>query len=236
MRWRLVVAFLGVMAVMLVAQDVPLASHLRRVERDRQLADLERDAFNIAGQAATALRVSDDESQTDAEVRWVVDSLDDSIESYASPSGRGVVVVGDDAVVVAAAGSAEPVVGSDLSADSDIAAALNLQSAAGDVPDVISVAVPVLDGAVPVGAVRVSSPSSIIDDRADRRVRGLLWVAGISLGAAVMVALIVSSTVVAPLRRLQRSTERWRPVTSTPVSMRRQARLRFGGSPVRSTR
>jgi len=208
MRWRLVVAFLGVMAVMLVAQDVPLASHLRRVERDRQLADLERDAFNIAGQAATALRVPDDPTQTDAEAQWVVDALDDSIESYASTSGRGVVVVGDDAVVVVEAGRGQPAVGSGLSGNPDIAAALNQQPAAGDVPDVISVAVPVLDGADSVGAVRVSSPSSIIDDRADRRVRGLLWVAGISLGAAVMVALIVSSSVVAPLRRLQRSTER----------------------------
>ena len=45
MRWRLLAAFLGVMVVMLVAQDVPLVSHLRRVEVDRQLAELERDAF-----------------------------------------------------------------------------------------------------------------------------------------------------------------------------------------------
>ncbi len=58
MRWRLLAALLGVVAIMLVAQDVPLVSHLRRVERDRELTDLERDAFIIAGQAATALRLA----------------------------------------------------------------------------------------------------------------------------------------------------------------------------------
>ena len=55
MRWRLLAAFLGVMVVMLAAQDLPLVSHLRRVEVDRQLAELERDAFLLAGQAASAL-------------------------------------------------------------------------------------------------------------------------------------------------------------------------------------
>ena len=55
MRWRLLAAFLGVMVVMLAAQDLPLVSHLRRVEVDRQLAELERDAFLLAGQAAAAL-------------------------------------------------------------------------------------------------------------------------------------------------------------------------------------
>ncbi len=58
-RWRLLAAFLGVMVVMLVAQDVPLVSHLRRVEVDRQLAELERDAFLLAGQAASALSSPD---------------------------------------------------------------------------------------------------------------------------------------------------------------------------------
>ena len=58
MRWRLLAAFLGVVAVMLVAQDVPLVAHLRRVERDRLLTGLERDAFIVAGQAASALALA----------------------------------------------------------------------------------------------------------------------------------------------------------------------------------
>ena len=207
MRWRLLVAFLGVMAVMLIAQDVPLASHLRRVERDRELAELERDAFIIAGQAAAALPGTADPASSE-ETTWALEALVGTIENHASTYQRGVVVVDDDAMVVASAGPGEPEVGNDLSDAADLAAALRNQSAAGDVDDVVSVAVPVLDGANAVGAVRVSSAASIIDDRADRRVRGLVWVAGISLAAAALVAVILSATIVGPLRRLQRSTER----------------------------
>ncbi|WP_116997061.1 sensor histidine kinase [Desertimonas flava] len=208
MRWRLLAALLGVVAIMLVAQDVPLVSHLRRVERDRELTDLERDAFIIAGQAATALRLADDPAAADDAVSLQFDALVGSIENHTSVFDRDVVVVDSDGTVVASAGGDEIPAGADLSADADIAAALGLTPAAGDDDDVVSVAVPVLDGAAAVGAVRLSSPASVIDTRANRRARGLVWVAVISLGAAVVVGLLLSSTVTRPLRRLQRSTER----------------------------
>jgi hypothetical protein len=48
-KWRLLAAFVGVTIVVLVAHDVPLASYVRGVERDRLLASLERDAFVIGG-------------------------------------------------------------------------------------------------------------------------------------------------------------------------------------------
>jgi signal transduction histidine kinase len=196
------------MAVMLVAQDVPLASHLRRVERDRQLTDLERDAFILAGQAASALRPADGGSATDVASEWRLEVLADTVAAHASTHDRGVVVADAAGKVVASSGTRQPQVGADMSGDADIVAALARDSAAGDADDVVSVAVPVLDGAEPIGAVRVSSPSSVIDDRADRRVRGLLWVAAISLGAAAVVAVFMSATVTGPLRRLRRSTER----------------------------
>ena len=104
MRWRLLAAFLGVMVVMLAAQDLPLVSHLRRVEVDRQLAELERDAFILAGQAASALdsvgarRVG---GRTDADV-----ALADSVAYYADHHDRGVVVTDRAGTVVAVAGAA----------------------------------------------------------------------------------------------------------------------------------
>ena len=203
MRWRLVLAFLGVVTVMLLAQDIPLVGHLRDVERDRQLTDLERDAFIVAGQAATALR-----GDIDTESReWQREALADSVTSNADDD-RAIIVVDADGLVVTSAGASQPSIGTDLSGEPDIVAALDRRSAAGDGEGFVSVAVPVLDGADAVGAVRVSSPGSVIDDRANRRVRGLLVVAAISLGVAVVVASLVSSTVTRPLRRLQRSTER----------------------------
>ena len=49
MKWRLLLAFCGLLTVVLIAQDVPLASYLRRVESERLRADLQRDAFILAG-------------------------------------------------------------------------------------------------------------------------------------------------------------------------------------------
>ena len=55
MRARLLLVFAGVMALVLLVHDVPLARHLQRVERDRLVTQLERDAFVIAGRAEEGL-------------------------------------------------------------------------------------------------------------------------------------------------------------------------------------
>jgi signal transduction histidine kinase len=200
---------LGVVAIMLVAQDVPLAGHLRDVERDRELTDLERDAFILAGQAAAVLRPQASATPDDAErSAWALDILTSTIASHARDHERGVEVVGPDGAVITSAGSTASEAEDDVGADPDIAAALGRESAAGDEPGRVSVAVPVLDGADVVGAVRLSTTTDDINDRADARVRGLGIVAAISLAAAVVVAILISGTVTRPLRQMQRTTER----------------------------
>ena len=42
-KWRLLLAFTGLLTMVLVAQDVPLVNYLRTVEGERLLASLERD-------------------------------------------------------------------------------------------------------------------------------------------------------------------------------------------------
>ena len=54
-RWRLVAVLVGIVVLVLAAQNIPLARHLRSVERDRLITALERDAFTLAGRSATAL-------------------------------------------------------------------------------------------------------------------------------------------------------------------------------------
>jgi hypothetical protein len=49
MKWRLLLAMSGLLTMVLVAQDVPLANYLRRVESERLITQLERDAFILAG-------------------------------------------------------------------------------------------------------------------------------------------------------------------------------------------
>ena len=43
-------SMVGLVGVVLIAHDVPLASHLREIERDRLTTSIERDAFTIGGQ------------------------------------------------------------------------------------------------------------------------------------------------------------------------------------------
>ena len=58
MRWRLVALLVGIVVLVLAAHDLPLAGHFRRVERDRLITGLERDAFSIAGRSAESLGTS----------------------------------------------------------------------------------------------------------------------------------------------------------------------------------
>ena len=39
MKWRLLAAFAGLITLVLVAQDVPLANYLRTIEKERLLAN-----------------------------------------------------------------------------------------------------------------------------------------------------------------------------------------------------
>jgi signal transduction histidine kinase len=199
---------LGVVAIMLVAQDVPLAGHLRDVERDRELSDLERDAFILAGQAAAVLRPQPSTTDGAERAEWALDILTATITSHARDHGRRIEVVRPDGTVISSAGPGVADVSHDVGSDPDIAAALDRRSAAGDEPGMVSVAVPVLDGATVVGAVRVSTTTDDIDDRANARVRGLAVVAAISLATAVLVAILISNTVTRPLRQVRRTTER----------------------------
>ena len=205
MRWRLLAAFLGVMIVMLAAQDLPLVSHLRRVEVERQLAELERDAFILAGQAASVLTpaASGESAATDARV-----ALADTVASYADRNDSGVVVTDATGAVVAVARTPGLAVGDDLSTRPEVATALRTGPATGRDGDIVSIGVPVLAGADTVGAVMVSTDDAEIDGRAGRRVRGLLLVGGISLIAAAVAALFMAGSVTGPLRKLRNSTER----------------------------
>jgi signal transduction histidine kinase len=194
------------MVVMLAAQDLPLVSHLRRVEVDRQLAELERDAFLLAGQAASALSPQDGggaNAESDAAV-----ALADTVTDYSSRNEAGVVVTDAAGGVVAAAGAPGISVGDDLSTRAEVATALRDEPATGREGDTISIAVPVLAGARTVGTVMLSTDDSDIDSRATRRTRGLIVVAGISLLAAAVAAVFMAGSVTGPLRRLRSSTER----------------------------
>lgn len=204
MRLRLLAAFVGVAAVILAAQDIPLARFVRGVERDRLLASLERDAFVIGGVAESTLRDDPDEDAA---------RLQSSVELYQARNGADVVVTDDAGVAVAVSDDADRV-GDDFSNRPEIAQALDGAPVTGERfsatlgYDLAFVAVPVRSGPSVVGTVRITYPASVIDDRAGETVRGIALVALISLIGAGVAALFMASTITRPILRLQRTTER----------------------------
>ena len=91
MKWRLVAAFMAVTCLVVVVQDIPLGNYLQRVERERIVTALERDAFLLAGRSEDTL-----EAATSPDPRVVAD-----VHRYRQASGARVVIVNaaGDAVV-----------------------------------------------------------------------------------------------------------------------------------------
>lgn len=193
----------GIVVLVLAAHDLPLAGHLRRVERDRVLTALERDAFTIAGRSAEAL----DEGDADpALARMVTD--------YRGSSAARVIVTDADGAAVVSSDDAT-IAGRDYSTRPEVAAALSGAPVSGDRRSetldttLVYVAVPVLRSDDVIGAVRITYPAAVIADRVDDRVRSLFVVAVTTVLMAAAVALVVSGTVTRPLRSLRLATERF---------------------------
>lgn len=204
MRWRLVAVFVGIMVAVLAAHDLPLAGHLRRVERDRIVTGLERDAFVLAGQAEEALE--DRVAAADPTLQTLVDA-------YRSSTGARVIITDSEGIAMVISDE-EAAAGADYSTRPEIAAAST------GVPqwgrrfsrtldtELLYVAVPVLSGGDVEGVVRLTYPSSVVDERVDRRVRGLAVVALLSVAMALVAAWVLAATVTRPLRRVRLATER----------------------------
>jgi signal transduction histidine kinase len=215
-RWRLVAVLVGIVVLVLAAQNIPLARHLKRVERDRLITALERDAFTLAGRSATAL--DRDEAGRDPAVARM-------IREYRGDSDARVVVTDESGRAVVSSDE-ESIAGRDYGSRPEIATALAGDPVSGarhsDTlrTDLVYVAVPVLAGDDVIGAVRVTYPAGVIADRVDDRVRSLTLVAVITVAMAALVALVVAATVTRPLRSLRRTTER---LASGDLSARAEA-------------
>jgi signal transduction histidine kinase len=199
----LIAAFVGVTIVILAAQDVPLARYLRTVETERVIASVQRDAFILAGSSQTALTSTAPQDQQ---------ALQSTVDVYRARTGALVVVTNRAGVAVAVSGD-EARRGDDFSTRPEIAAALAGRPTSGRRAsetvggEIVYVAVPVLSGALPVGSVRLTYPTATIDARVTNKVGGILIVGLISLAAAALAAALIATTIVRPLRRLQRATE-----------------------------
>ena len=204
MRWRLIAAFVGVTIVILTAQNIPLTRYLRTVESERVLASIERDAFILGGASEDSLSAGNQRNQAD---------LQTIVDVYRANTGARVVVTDGKGVAIAVSGD-EARRGVDYSSRPEIAAAMKGAPTSGRRAsatlgiDIVYVAVPVRSGAHLVGVVRLTYPASSVDDRVSAKVRGIFVVGVISIITAALAAALMATTIVRPLRRLQRATER----------------------------
>ncbi len=203
MRWRLAAALVGIVALVLIVQDIPLGFHLARVERDRLETGLERDAYVLSGRAEDAL-----EGRTTVEQA----GLDDVVADYRARTGATVVIT-DGAGTAIAAGGPGTAVGESYANRPEIASALSGRFSAGERQSrtlgepLVYVALPVRSGDRVLGTVRLAYPASAIDHRVSDRLRTLVAAAVVSLAAALVVAVALAATISRPLRRLRTATE-----------------------------
>lgn len=202
MRNRLLLVLVGVVALVLAVHDIPLAGHLQRVERDRLVTSLERDAFLLAGRAEEALEGGTAAQQPE---------LGELVSRYSREKDVRVAIVDSDATGVV--GSDDAVLEENFDNRPEFTEALGGFPTTGERfsvtlgEDLFYVAVPVWSGEEIVGAVRLTAPERVVSDRAADRVRGLLAVAVISLLIAVAVAWLLAQSVIKPISRLRAATD-----------------------------
>jgi len=207
-RRRLVLAVVGLVAIILVVHDIPLRSHLKRVEQDRVITALERDAFTLAAKSQQLL--ASESPSTEATPNGV--SLSSLVNDYETMSTADVLIV-SGAGAVEMASDTTILVGTSFLNRPEIASALLGNSTVGVrrsetlKADLVYAAVPVLTSDSVIGAVRLTYPKSVVDARVASRLKGILIVALISLLMAFVAALIIASSAVRPLRRLKERTE-----------------------------
>jgi len=202
-KTRLIGALLTVATLILVVFSIPLASFVAKVERERLVTALERDAFVLAGHAKETLNTT---------VGAVLPSLQPFVDSYGKANDARIVVTNASGLTIATNDSTITF-GTDFSNRPEVAGALKGQPAVGERDSktlgerMLYVAVPVLLGDSVLGVVRLSHPKSQVDKAIQDRMMGILLVGVFTLVAAVCVAIPLALTIARPIGRLTRSTE-----------------------------
>jgi signal transduction histidine kinase len=195
---RFLLGFLGLVVVVLAALEIPLGVQNARTERSVLETRVERDATTLASLAQEALRRGDN-----AALR----RLADVAYGYRQDTGGRVVVVDRRAVAVVDTSPRGPGAES-FASRPEFRAALGGRIVAGTRDsstlgtDLLYVAVPV-GAAGQRGAVRITYPTSTVDDRIRRYWLVLAAIAALALLVAAIVGASIAAFVVRPLRRLE---------------------------------
>lgn len=199
MTRRLVLSYLVITLVVLAMLEIPLGIFYAQRERDRLIADIERDANVIA-------TIYED----DLERGHVPDPT--PAARYHERTGARVVLVDDAGMSKLDTGSTTP---RDFSSRPEIESALQGDRTSGvrnserlDRP-LLYVAVPVASGGVVHGALRVTLDASSADQRVHRFWVGLAGVSGIIITTVGLVGWALALSVTRPIRRLSDTATRY---------------------------
>lgn len=198
MTRRLVLSYLGLALLVLAGLEIPLGYVYGRGETSRASQSLERDASMLA-----------EVTEEDIE-KGNLEALPDVVGDYAARSGGRVVVTDKQGVVLADSDPAGRT-GIDLSAEPDLARALNnrptvttAQDADGN--DVLAATMPGASGTTVRGTLRLTRPMAEATARV-HRIWGALALAGACVLAVVaLVAFSLARWITRPLRTLESAT------------------------------
>jgi signal transduction histidine kinase len=203
MRRRLLFSYLSLTLFVLLALELPLGVSFANAERRRLASDVQTEAF------AVALRA--DEAFTD-DVESERAQLAELVTMFQRRTGHGVVVIAPDRTVLASAGPGEPEVGSVVADEGAFNPALRGRQATrerrvGD-DDHLSAAVPVLDRAEVVGAVRVSSSLAVVTESTQRNWMLLAALGGVVSLVVLLVSVLLARSFTRPLAALDAGAAR----------------------------
>ena len=202
MNRRLLASYLAMTLAVLAGLEVPLALVDAHNQRQDLTAKIARDAFAAASLSEDVLQ----SAGRTAQLQRVADR-------YRQETGGRLVIVDRRGRSIA---DSQPTTPTELnfSTRPEIAAALRGRTASGTRSSetlhtrLLYVAVPVASGGVVHGAVRITYPTAALDHRIRRYRVALLAVAAVVLAAATVIGLVLSRSIVRPLRRLEQAAER----------------------------
>jgi len=206
LKWRILAAFIGLVTIVLLVEDIPIANYLKTVERDRILKTLQRDAFIIAAKSEEEV-----EKGVDAQISF----LETLATDYRNNGGARVVITNVNGIALASSDDDQSAEGSNYLTRPEIEKALTGVIATGNRfsttldQELLFVAVPIFNGNSVIGAVRLTYPAKFIDAEVNKRVQGLIVVALVTLLMATFLALLLSRSVTKYLDRLKKDTEKF---------------------------
>jgi len=200
MRRRLLFSYLSLTLFVLLALELPLGVSFANAERRRLVGEVQTEAFAVALRAEEALAGSNDEEVVQL------------TKVFHRRTGHGVVVMGRDGTVLAAAGRGEPPVGERIAGADVLSVAARGRQATrerrvtGD--DQLVTAVPVLAGDEVVGAVRISASLGVVTERTRRNWALLAALGGVVSLVVLLVSVLLARSFTRPLAALDAGAAR----------------------------